>query len=261
MRTWWPTPMSNYTTMRTVSDNSMDLLNPSADAVSAIDIAYSLARIKRFNGHTTISVAQHSFEVMLALYARPDFPAMLMKNGMHMTAQSALLYALLHDAHEAYTGDISRPMNNAIAQLADGLESPVNPIKRDVQVAIHRHFELPAGIHPRLREAISIADRKLLNIDRWLFKIRWESTSEEQSQGLFLRTLEALLLPNGAAFVGQFDEWPGNESEQSPSLPNLPATFGQQERTPAEKAKGPGQTAKGIDLNVGGELPEKGCDA
>ncbi|KKL71433.1 hypothetical protein LCGC14_2094930, partial [marine sediment metagenome] len=88
--------MSERTLMRTVSGLYMDLLNPSTESVSAIDIAYSLARIKRFNGHTNISVAQHSIEVMMALYARADFPAMLPRSG---AARSALLFALLHDTH------------------------------------------------------------------------------------------------------------------------------------------------------------------
>ena len=201
--------MTNHTTMRTVSGNKMDLLDPSADAVSAIDIAYSLARINRFTGHTTITVAQHSLEVMFALYARPDFPGAFVDGHRH-----ALLYALLHDAHEAYTGDISRPMNNAIAEVAGFAESPVNGIKRDVQSAIHTHFGLEEP-SPKLREAIAVADRKLLNIDRWLFEgVRAASMNAHEAQGGFLRMLDKLLSPGGASFVGQYDEWPGNENEQ-----------------------------------------------
>ena len=220
------------TAMRTVTGLYMDLLNPSTKSVSAIDIAYSLARIKRFTGHTTISVAQHSIEVMLALYARADFPAIL-KAGL-VTPREALLYALLHDAHEAYTGDISKPMNNTIASTAGWKESPVNKIKRDIQRVIHAHFRM-AGPNSCLREAIAVADRKLVDIDRWLFEgIRSASMNEAEAQGQFLRTLERLLTPNGASFVGQFDGWPGNENEQRPSLKD----FGRIGRTPKEQVSG-----------------------
>ncbi len=197
----------------------MDLLNPREEAVNRYDIVYSLARIKRFTGHTTLSVAQHSIEVMMALYARPDFPGMLAEtiNGVlitqpAVTPRMALLYALLHDAHEAYTGDISRPMNNAIGEYAGLPESPVNPIKRDVQVVIHRFFGLPTLLPRRLRDAIAIADKKMLNIDRWLISTRAPMTEDEAQDG-FLHTLNMLLRPGGAAFVGQFDEWPVNEIE------------------------------------------------
>jgi len=205
--------MSERTLMRTVSGLYMDLLNPSTESVSAIDIAYSLARIKRFNGHTNISVAQHSIEVMMALYARADFPYPAISG--HTSARQALLYALLHDAHEAYTGDISLPMNNAIAAMGRGRESPVNGIKRDVQAIIHRFFGL-SDPHPTLRTAIGIADRKMLNIDRWLSEgVRARSMPDIEAQGQFLRTLEALLSPNGAAFVGQYDDAPGSELDDS----------------------------------------------
>ncbi|KKK53220.1 hypothetical protein LCGC14_3096980, partial [marine sediment metagenome] len=114
----------------------------------------------------------------------------------------------------AYTGDISLPMNNAIAAMSGPdpyRESPVNGIKRDVQAIIHRFFGL-SDPHPTLRTAIGIADRKMLNIDRWLSEgVRARSMPDIEAQGQFLRTLEALLSPNGAAFVGQYDDVPGSE--------------------------------------------------
>lgn len=239
--------MSNHTTMRTVSGNHMDLLNPSVDAVSRYDIAYSLARIKRFTGHTTISVAQHSIEVMMGLYMRPDFSEV-----WRGTARTALLYALLHDAHEAYTGDISRPMNNAIAEFSSGVESPVNGIKRRVQRVIHEHFGLLEEPGTALRAAIGVADRKMLDIDRWLFNgVRTRSMTEDEVQWEFLRTLNKLLEPDGASFVGQYDEWPDNEIEQRCKIKD----FGLYFRTPEDQRTGlssivNSSTAKGRHPNA-----------
>ena len=69
-----------------------DPLNPVADAIRLEDIARNLSRIPRFNGDTTrfYSVAEHSIGVS----AISDHPA----------------EALMHDAAEAYLGDLVRPL-------------------------------------------------------------------------------------------------------------------------------------------------------
>jgi hypothetical protein len=83
---------------------TMDLANPTADAVNFDDIAAHLAKINRWAGATTvpISVAQHSVMVADAtpLEWRP--------------------YALIHDAHEAYLGDIPHPVKCALAKRGGG---------------------------------------------------------------------------------------------------------------------------------------------
>lgn len=73
------------------------------------EIAYSLAQINRFTGHAKrpYSVAEHS--VLVATIAESE--------GASTSAQLA---ALLHDAHEAYTGDVSSPAKWAIG-MAWGL--------------------------------------------------------------------------------------------------------------------------------------------
>lgn len=73
------------------------------------EIAYALAQINRFCGHAKrpYSVAEHS--VLVSSIAEGE--------GASTTAQLA---ALLHDAHEAYTGDVSSPAKWAIG-MAWGL--------------------------------------------------------------------------------------------------------------------------------------------
>lgn len=72
-----------------------DLLSPTTRMIDPRDISLSLSRQCRFAGHTSefYSVAEHSIRVMYAV------PAI------------AKQWALLHDAAEAYTGDIVAPMH------------------------------------------------------------------------------------------------------------------------------------------------------
>lgn len=67
------------------------------------DVAHALALQNRFNGHTTrpYSVAEHSLLVAdIALF-----------DGATVAQQLA---ALMHDAHEAYTGDVVSPVKWAV---------------------------------------------------------------------------------------------------------------------------------------------------
>lgn len=75
------------------------------------EIAHALAQINRFTGHCKrpYSVAEHS--VLVATIAASE--------GASTSAQLA---ALLHDAHEAYTGDVSSPAKWAIGMPWEVLE-------------------------------------------------------------------------------------------------------------------------------------------
>lgn len=101
--------------MQTRSGRAVDLQNPTPQMIDFGDVAWALARIARFIGHTgpddgaePYSVAQHSVlgaEVLLA-----------------ETGDRALAAAfLLHDAHEAYLGDMSTPAKMAYAETGHRL--------------------------------------------------------------------------------------------------------------------------------------------
>lgn len=78
----------------TQTGKRFDLFEPDADMIDPRDIAHSLAHLCRFNGHTRefYSVAQHSCLVADLVPAEHK------------------LAALLHDATEAYLGDMTRPL-------------------------------------------------------------------------------------------------------------------------------------------------------
>ena len=82
----------------TVSRNRFNLVQPCASEIKIEDIAHALANLCRFGGHSCeyYSVAQHS--VMVWSMAPPR-----LKKA-----------ALLHDASEAYLGDVIKPLKNLL---------------------------------------------------------------------------------------------------------------------------------------------------
>ena len=80
--------------MITFTGRQFHPLDPRADEVDVCDIAHALANICRFGGHSRhhYSVAQHSVLVS------------------HLVPPELALVGLLHDAAEAYVGDMIAPM-------------------------------------------------------------------------------------------------------------------------------------------------------
>ncbi len=145
--------------IQTWSGHALDLLDPQPSQVWLCDIAMSLERMPRFNGHTTFrtwSIAHHSLLV-----------ANLVSQADDEDDASRRLAALLHDAHEAYIGDITSPLKMALCDLA---RAPiVDQISRPIQRVIHGRFGLPATLPLEWRKAIRHADMTALAIEASLF--------------------------------------------------------------------------------------------
>lgn len=122
------------TWVQTHSGIAFDLESPTVAMVEARDIAISLCRLNRFLGHTKTpcSVAEHSVRVMHSALRQGDA---FLKGE---TRRKFAIAALLHDAHEAYMGDIIRP----VASLP-GFVAPVRILKGRIQRVIHLRFGLP----------------------------------------------------------------------------------------------------------------------
>jgi hypothetical protein len=148
---------------QTVSGGAVDLLAPQPEQIYLSDIAISLSRIPRFNGHTTDrvwSVAEHSLLVAdLVSATAPDAPPAL------------LLAALLHDAHEAYLGDRISPVKAAIRAYCqkhgDYSTDPFSIISEGLDGAIHAAFALAPTADDR--KVIHHADMQALGIEAQLF--------------------------------------------------------------------------------------------
>ncbi len=91
------------TYIETRSGKRVDYFNPDPDTIDIEDIAYALANQCRYNGHSAMfySVAEHSVAVA------------------RLVPKQFQLLALLHDAAEAYVGDIPSPLKQHLGGFKD----------------------------------------------------------------------------------------------------------------------------------------------
>ncbi len=115
------------------SGNWFDLLDPWNSEFTIEDIAQGLSNICRFSGQCKdfYSVAEHSIYVC-------------------DTVEQFQLEALLHDAAEAFIGDITRPLKQLLPQYKE--------IEANVEDAISRRFNLD----PKAKSAVKAADLRVL---------------------------------------------------------------------------------------------------
>ena len=104
-------------------------VDPRPDEVALADIAHALSMLCRYGGHTRhfYSVAEHC--VLLS----------------HAVAPQHALWALLHDAAEAYLCDLPRPIKR--------LMPTYNDAETVVLAAICERFGLALGIPPEVTDA------------------------------------------------------------------------------------------------------------
>lgn len=127
----------------TRSGRQFSFTNPHPDMVDVEDVAHALSHINRFTGHTTYaySVAQHCVAV---------------SRYLELTGQPVLVqYAgLMHDAHEAYFGDISAPLKAFLG---------VGPLEDRIQDVVARAFGLTVSqLHDR---RVKLADLTALAVE------------------------------------------------------------------------------------------------
>lgn len=117
--------------VQTRSGRAVDLLDTKPEQICAEDLAVQLARIPRWNGATTgrpgeiYPVAMHSVLVMMLL--------------PYDSSPALKLVALLHDAHEAYTGDMPSPVKWAMRHILRRNGCSVDPfryISDQIQTAV-----------------------------------------------------------------------------------------------------------------------------
>lgn len=123
-----PDPSASHpytTTLSNVNIYGPDLMRPGD--VLLRDVVHSLAMLCRFNGHLRefYSVAEHSVLVAaLAEFYGDD---------------EAIIPALLHDAHEAYTGDVPRPVKRLVPEFA--------AYEAKVEAVVRKGLDLPGPAH------------------------------------------------------------------------------------------------------------------
>jgi len=135
-------PDSEGTWFISRSGRKWDVWMPTVEEVHWPDVAESLAKQCRFNGHCRghYSVAQHSVYV-----------ADLLPPELH-------LYGLLHDAHEAWMGDIIRPVKVLLGETLKAVERDLDRI-----IYAAAHIEPPSD---DIKAEIKQADLAMLGAER-----------------------------------------------------------------------------------------------
>ncbi|MFZ6690260.1 YfbR-like 5'-deoxynucleotidase [Undibacterium sp. SXout20W] len=122
----------------TASGSYFDLRAPMLSRIDIDTIAHALSNICRFTGHTRefYSVAQHSY------------------HASFLVPEEYALEALLHDAAEAYIGDVATPLKRQLPDYA-GIESKV-----EQAIAAHFNLTLPMSEHVHRADQIMLATEK-----------------------------------------------------------------------------------------------------
>jgi uncharacterized protein len=141
-----PPERCNKTWIQTATGRQFWPLNPRQEDVSIEDIAHHLANKCRFTGATAelYSVAQHS--VLMAEFAIENH------------GRSTALYALLHDAAEAYVPDVARPVKPYWKEFRE--------IEERLMSAIMKALEIPWPMMGFVEETIKHLDLMMLATER-----------------------------------------------------------------------------------------------
>lgn len=137
--------------IQTYSGMRLEFTHPTAAMIALEDIAHGLSNIPRFAGQLDErwTVLEHSM-----------FVATIVKNRLKGTPDESLavLQALLHDAAEAYMGDIPSPLKSLLPDYTR--------IENRLLSTIFTAFNLPISLHPEVKIADEIA---LATEAHWLF--------------------------------------------------------------------------------------------
>lgn len=119
------------------------LLDPRPEEIHVADIAYATSMLCRFTGHTRefYSVAQHC--VIVSQVVPEEFA----------------LEGLMHDASEAYIGDISKPLKVGLDLLAPGILS-------GIELSIHKNIAQRYGLTWPMPPEVKHADLVALATER-----------------------------------------------------------------------------------------------
>jgi hypothetical protein len=183
--------MSEYW-IQTFTGKRFDLLEPDESMIDILDIAHHLSIENRFNGATKFaySVGYHSINV--CLFAPKEFK----------------LNALLHDAHEAYTKDLTSPMRRMLRESYDLRNPSGNSFTFEaacfrIQNLIWNKFDVlyDNEIIKEIDLRMALTERNALCVpcpDKWHpsienkepFNIEFLKLQSENVEGLFLKEYE-----------------------------------------------------------------------
>ncbi|QXQ07433.1 hypothetical protein KX816_05245 [Sphingosinicellaceae bacterium] len=156
-----------------------DILDPRGSTFTIEDIAHGLANTCRYAGQCKefYSVAEHSLHVSA-------------------TCTTAPFEALMHDAAEAFIGDVTRPLKQLLPEY--------KAIEHDIEQAVFERFSLPPILSPEVKQA----DLRVLAAEQ--AQIMAPSTSDwAKTSNIYPATIRVEFMPPKAAkkaFLKRFAE-------------------------------------------------------
>jgi hypothetical protein len=156
--------VNSVTSMKGRGGRFFNLRLPDPNDVFIEDVVHSLSNLCRFNGHTSpfFSVAQHSVDCAALSIIIDEENAKAAGEPIREDWKDRAWACLMHDAHEAYIGDVSSPMKIALGEAFRTFEFPIHEavmqaLKADELLKTHK-------IH------VKFIDYKML----WSDAVRWE---------------------------------------------------------------------------------------
>lgn len=188
-------------TFKPYSNIDIDLFDFKVEDVDLTDIAWSLGRLPRWLGHTKqdYSVAHHS---VIASYLVDDDHA---------------LEALLHDAAEAYIGDIPKPFKDGFPEVTEA--------ENAIMSAIMDTFAVPCSLTlsrtgQRLyakSPQVAVADKRLNAHEAWTFGKAGPEQEYPDVESAWLRAIQEHQMwwhDGPYLFLSRFDQLTGSSHFQ-----------------------------------------------
>lgn len=201
--------------IQTYSGGKFDFLNPTPESVSVLDIAEALSKQCRYNGHCVpfYSVAEHSVRGAEWMFDERNWA--VLDSGCHrggdcvrtyarsesgLSSQDLAFYFLVHDAVEAYVGDLPAPLKSLVPQFV--------AVEAKVEAVIMGKFGLPVGKPAEVHEVdmrMAVTEKQQLLVSsgvKWALEdkypplpIKIEPWSPEKAKQEFLKAF-ALMGPS-----------------------------------------------------------------
>jgi uncharacterized protein len=173
--------------LQTVSGRWVNPIDPDPQQFDIEDIARALGNLCRFGGHCRVfySVAQHSVIVSELVEQRGG-------------DVEDVFAALMHDASEAYLGDMPHPLKHRSA-----LGAVFKEAEDHLEAALREHFAIKPGVPEikRADRALLAAERRAFSAERWAWPelegvepldIELEALSPDESERAFMRRFAEL---------------------------------------------------------------------